>query len=564
VASNSSKDGLNLTAHRGEGAALLAFDVDESLHEDLAGFALRYRSPEGDERPIYNRLTFTEPVTAETTPDERRAISTPTDQAPLQKFHWVHLPRRVPEGTFKYTATAMRFKNGSETEIEPGPETSVEIDLKQDTHDNFELGFTRGYVSSQAYAELFDNAPLYPKPQTYDFPSDEYLDRWRWLGFRARELVFGLLDEAINDAGAKLDVFAFDLDEPDLIRSLEQLGSRLRVFLDDSHSHVHHPDKTDPPEVGAKEALIRSAGTDNVRTGNFSALAHDKIFILTRGDGTQKVLSGSANFAVRGLYAQSNSVFVFSGGPPAEYYAAVFEAAWKTTTGFGSSDLAKTWFELAGEGLPPASVSFAPHADPGVSLNRVAAAIDGAKGSVLFAIMDIGNATGPVMERIKKLGEREGLYAFGTTENLTGDLKVTTPTDPDSPFIPSDYLHSKVPEPFRAEYSGGGGISIHHKLVVCDFNGEHPVAYAGSSNLAQGGESKNGDNLVEFTDPVVVSSYAVEAIKLIDHYRFRAVQNRATKQEPLRLKKRSEQWASDYYDPDSPRHVERELFVRSG
>ena len=101
-------------------------------------------------------------------------------------------------------------------------------------------------------------------------------------------------------------------------------------------------------------------------------------------------------------------------------------------------------------------------------------------------------------------------------------------------------------------------------MVVCDFNGEHPVAYAGSSNLAQGGESKNGDNLVEFTDPVVVSSYAVEAIKLIDHYRFRAVQNRATKQEPLRLKKRSEQWASDYYDPDSPRHIERELFVRAG
>jgi hypothetical protein len=103
-----------------------------------------------------------------------------------------------------------------------------------------------------------------------------------------------------------------------------------------------------------------------------------------------------------------------------------------------------------------------------------------------------------------------------------------------------------------------------HKFVVCDFNGSKPVAYAGSSNLAGGGEQKNGDNLVEFTDPVVVSSYAVEAIKLIDHYRFRAVQNKATKQEPLRLKKRSEQWAEDYFDPDSPRHLERELFVRPG
>jgi hypothetical protein len=47
-----------------------------------------------------------------------------------------------------------------------------------------------------------------------------------------------------------------------------------------------------------------------------------------------------------------------------------------------------------------------------------------------------------------------------------------------------------------------------------------------------GGESKNGDNLVEFTDPTIVSAYGVEAIKLIDHYRFRAVQRRATTQEP--------------------------------
>jgi hypothetical protein len=59
----------------------------------------------------------------------------------------------------------------------------------------------------------------------------------------------------------------------------------------------------------------------------------------------------------------------------------------------------------------------------------------------------------------------------------------------------------------------------------------------------------------------MASSYAVEAIKLIDHYRFRAVQHRATESEPLRLKKRSERWAADYFDPDSPRHLERELFV---
>jgi hypothetical protein len=560
----SKEDGLTFAAHRGEGATLLAFDIEDSLQKDLAGFAVRYLSPEGKEFTINNRLTFTEPVTAETTPAERHEIITPTDQAPLQKFHWVHFPRRVPPGKFLYTATAMMFSGGSEDKVEPGPQTSLEIDLKEDAFPNFEVAFTRGEASSQAYTDLFHNAPLYPDPQTFDFASDPYIDQWRWLGFRARELVFEVLKEAIKDKGARVDVFAFDLDEPDLIQDLQSLGSRLRIFLDNSKTHVHHPGKEDPPEVGAGEALVKSAGAQNVKVGHFGALAHDKIFILTRGDGTRKVLSGSANFSVRGLCAQSNSVFVFEGDGPAERYSAVFDAVWANPKGFGSSPLAKEWFSLSGSGLPDATVSFAPHGDPGLSLDRVAEAIKEAESSVLFAIMDIGNASGPVMKRIEELPGRKGLYAFGTTQTLSGDLKATTPTDPNSPFIPFDYLRKNAPPPFKAEYSGGGGMTIHHKFVVCDFNGKNPVAFAGSSNLAEGGESKNGDNLVEFKDPAIASSYAVEAIKLIDHYRFRAVQHKATKSDPLRLKKRSENWAAEYFDSGSPRHTERKLFVRTG
>jgi len=40
---------FRVTVCRGEGAALLAFDVDPDLQDDLAGFAVRYLSPEGRE-----------------------------------------------------------------------------------------------------------------------------------------------------------------------------------------------------------------------------------------------------------------------------------------------------------------------------------------------------------------------------------------------------------------------------------------------------------------------------------------------------------------------------------
>jgi hypothetical protein len=117
-----------------------------------------------------------------------------------------------------------------------------------------------------------------------------------------------------------------------------------------------------------------------------------------------------------------------------------------------------------------------------------------------------------------------------------------------------------VPHPFRKEVAGGSGQIIHHKFVVCDFNGENPKVYAGSSNLANA-ESSNGDNLVEFADGDVATKYAVEAIRLIDHYRFRSVQNKATAETPLRLKRRGEGWARDFFDPKSPRSLERTVFV---
>ena len=62
---------------------------------------------------------------------------------------------------------------------------------------------------------------------------------------------------------------------------------------------------------------------------------------------------------------------------------------------------------------------------------------------------------------------------------------------------------------------------MHHKFVVCDFNGDKPVVYTGSSNLAQGGEEGNGDNLIEIRDPKVVVAYAVQAVSIFDHYGFR-------------------------------------------
>jgi PLD-like domain len=552
-------DGLTFKAYAGDGAVLLAFDVDEPLREDLAGFAIEYTEPEGDVCPVFNRINFQDPVTADTTNKDRRQMSTDTKQAPIQKFHWVHFPADVKPGDFTYRVSAMRYKQGTDDQVEPVATAEQTVELMPKQPPKFQLGFTRGYLSSQAYQDRFGGEDFAPDPLTLDSDTAQFQDKWRWLGFHGRRLVFDFLDEALKDPGIDLDVFAFDLNEPDVISRLEQFGPRLRLFQDNSDSHVQkEPTDPRPLELDAIDRVKAKGG--QVKTGDFSGLAHSKVFIQRRGDQAIKVLAGSANFSVRGLYAQSNNVFVFDDPKAADLYEQAFTQAWEGEAQFRSSEIAAGWLPIESDALPACAVSFAPHKTAAVSLDRLAEAIKNAKSSVLFAIMEIGAASGPAMDEIRKLPNRDDIYAFGTTQKIDGDLKVTVPADPNSPFIPFSYLKQKVPHPFRKEVAGGSGQIIHHKFVVCDFNGEDPKVYAGSSNLANA-ESSNGDNLVEFADRDVATKYAVEAIRLIDHYRFRSVQNKATAESPLRLKRRGEDWAGAFFDPTSPRSLERTVFV---
>ncbi|MFL5959998.1 MAG: phospholipase D-like domain-containing protein [Gaiellaceae bacterium] len=557
MAVSAHSDGFTFCACAGDGAVLLAFDLAESRQADLAGFAVEYTDPDGKTFPVVNRLNFAQALTKTTTLEQRRY--TPTSEAPLQKFHWVHFPPDVKPGVFTYKATAMLFQPGSETALTAGPSAEVEVTLMPAAPAAFLLGFTRGYVSSQAYVEEFHNAPVEPSPATFDFDTASYQPQYHWLGFHARRLVFDFLAEVLADETRSLDVFAYDLDEPDVIKELGRLGSRLRLYLDDSASHV-----TDSAREPKAHAWLAEQGAQ-VELGHFQRFSHDKVMIQKRGDTALKVLSGSANFSVRGLYVQSNNIFVFDDPATAALYEQAFQQSWDDPHGFGSSPLAASWHDAGGhDGLPSYSVCFSPHHDPEVSLERVADAITKAKGSVLFAIMEIGSGGGPLLDAIKALPTRPELYAFGTTQRLDGSLHVEKSGDPaDGTFIPFSYLSKHVPAPFQQEWSGGAGQVIHHKFVVCDFNGETPLAFGGSSNLASGGEKENGDNLVCFADRDVATKYAIEAIKLVDHYRFRAAMKNATDDKPLQLAGRSAQWATPYYEAGSPKSRERTVLTSS-
>jgi len=295
-----------------------------------------------------------------------------------------------------------------------------------------------------------------------------------------------------------------------------------------------------------------------VKTGHFSRFAHDKVMIQRKSGDAIKVLTGSANFSVRGLYVQSNSVLVFDDANVAGLYEQAFEQAFNDQNGFKSSAIASKWYDVQKTTLPALAVSFAPHATP-FSLDNVAKSIEAATSSVLFALMEMTGG-GPVMTALESVGQRKGIFSVGTLQSES-DLTLFKPGIDASTAVTSfDFLDKNVPEPFRAEWRGGPGQVIHHKFVVCDFNGSAPVVYCGSSNLSSGGETSNGDNLVGISNSKVATYYAVEAIKLYDHYRFRSLQQHSTSNKPLTLGT-DDAWVKPYYDPSSIKFYERQLLA---
>jgi phosphatidylserine/phosphatidylglycerophosphate/cardiolipin synthase-like enzyme len=131
-------------------------------------------------------------------------------------------------------------------------------------------------------------------------------------------------------------------------------------------------------------------------------------------------------------------------------------------------------------------------------------------------------------------------------------------------IVPFAFLKGKVPPPFQDEYSGGAGIVIHDKFVVVDFNGTSPVVFTGSSNLASGGEMANGDNLIAIYDESVATAYAIEAIRLVNHYHFRATMQQSSEDKPMVLQPgdAKDKWWEPYYDQKNILFHERVLFSR--
>jgi phosphatidylserine/phosphatidylglycerophosphate/cardiolipin synthase-like enzyme len=508
--------GFHLKLWRGERMCLIGMDVDQP-EDDFVGFAIEVKEPDAkDFAPLSNRLAFSYPTDAASAVTGKRQFS--SLDAPFQKFRWMHFPDDPKSGGYCYRVTKMHMP--SDGPLKKGTSLTCDISLDPVLYKNFlDVGFTRNFASSQAYAEKFGNdATIIPATADeglkFQKKTGKEPDVYRWLGFEAYEMIFGMLNEAVNDPSMSLDVLVYDFNEPDILALLAKMGKRLRIVIDDSATHGK-----DSAETAAAGVLAQSAGPENVKRTHFKSLQHNKVLIAKKDGKPVSVLFGSTNYSFRGLYIQANNALRFDAPEAAGFFEQMFELAFNSPGTFSAAPLAKQWQLVTVSKEPAAHLCFSPHADSNLSLNPVGAAIDQASSSVFFSVAFLNQIkSGPTHDAIARLAGKD-VFSYGISDK-EGGLNIHKP-DGTLGIVDFAYLAANTPEPFAREWSGGVGVHLHHKFVVTDFNLPTAKVFTGSSNLSPAGETGNGDNLVMIEDCQVATSFALEALRMFDHLHFR-------------------------------------------
>src|SRR5262249_16094038 len=298
----------------------------------------------------------------------------------------------------------------------------------------------------------------------------------------------------------KVDIFAYDLDHPDVIAAICRMGKAknggVRAILDNAPLHT----KAGAVEIAAAKMIKAACGADNVRQGHFDRFQHNKVFIKRDSSGTaQRLLFGSMNFSVRGLYVQSNNIVVVDDPATAGIFGTAFHLAFTAdvkSVSFRKRKIAQGYMVCSTAGtadLPKFSLALSPHAGSNTSLDPMSKRIRAATSSVFYAVM-APTGGGTVLSSLRTIAAKPTVFSYGTVETDTG-LAVQSPDGQMGDITSFAALTKNVPTPFTKEFSGGAGMHIHDKFVVVDFNAANPTVFTGSSNLAAGGETQNGDSL---------------------------------------------------------------------
>ncbi len=169
MASQNTKNGFSVRLYQGDAKTLLAFNLPKNKTTRLAGFTIQC-TPQG--KPsfyLFNELQF---ASAEGHAQNTAEPAQSSINTPYQLFRWVHVPGSFHQadqvffGKYTYTVTPRYFDNKNHlTTIDLSLSVAADIIVGPFVKGSIELGFTRGFVQSQAFVHHFGPKAIF-RPKT--------------------------------------------------------------------------------------------------------------------------------------------------------------------------------------------------------------------------------------------------------------------------------------------------------------------------------------------------------------------------------------------------------------
>jgi len=563
---------------------LLAFDWPTGgTRNDFLGFAIRRTPPsDGEKNPeeidgkkwswLPNRLSFEGPGT----PGQDFS----SKAAPIQKFMWWDARYKAEEAGVSVVNYTVIPVTGTPTNLhlEDASATSLEIGLPPHKFNSVGTWFNRAVVSSQSFSGRVEW--LKKKNANGKLTDEDKISLRKWLSNGLGEAV----GEFINASPEGVVGAAYHMDDQIWVLPA-LLGRNKKTELVIDWKKVTDKD-TGVVSINneALEKILSKNKKIKLKHRTRGKIMHNKFLVQLDGnDLPTTVMCGSANFTTGGLTSQANLVHTFESAQLAQQYAERVELLTSDPT-MGKAGKSAKWSSPVTVGDVGVRVFFSPEKKgERLSIDEVVTAIHKARSSVVFCLFtptddDLRNAcfaVGDAGKMMFGLVNRVSKPADGADESHA-DIRAAVALYHRSRTNKDVYgkaWYSNPPKGFFAEkelfpgdkYPGFPPVLIHHKFIVIDGETSSPVIYSGSANMSNASLYNNDENLLELRNSTrLAQTYLAEFFRLYEHYRARALHERAEQEgtlNTLKLRANSE-WAKYDFVPGDPKYRSRQAMTR--
>ena len=527
---------LSVHAIAGAYVVLLGIDMDEAASEGVLGFGIeRIEHGHGNSRAWLRALKVFPDA-----PVEEGMVS--TERHPIQGFFWGDFTTRYGH-EYTYRVVAMRGKPGA---LRASETVEVRIATEKEDEGQHAVYFNRGVAGSQAYVRKFgDRRPA-------DVPNRA---AFQWL---SRGLFRAMLDfiHKANGPDSGLRVAAYELQQGAVLKALrEAADSEADVkIIFDARVKANGP-------ADANWTAIRQAKIEDLvipRTRSRSAISHNKFMVLLHNGKPVELWTGSTNFTDGGIFGHSNCGHIVRN----EGVAAAYLKYWEELQKDPEMRDIRPWndeiFPIS-VGFPAVGVgtAFSPRSNLDL-LRWYARLMDKANTAVFFtAAFGVNDLFEEVLEHPKPY------LRYVLLESADEDIASLLNEVAVANILPQNEF-----ERWMEEHLSGLNTHvkyIHTKYMIIDPLGKDPLLITGSANFSDASTRKNDENMLVIRgDKRIADLYLSEFMRLFNHFQFRGLAHARAATGPESARSflvPNDSWRARYYEPDTPKYLERLYFA---